>query len=83
MAGYKQPCIHCGTFIDSDARFCIGCGSMSPFGYHCPTCNRPIQKGQSVCSGCARPLYVVCPACGQENAPGTKFCGGCGARLEG
>ena len=80
MALYKQPCIHCGTFIEEDARICLSCGSMSPFGYLCPDCNRPIQKGQAMCSGCGRPLYTYCPTCG-----GTTFvqerCEACGAGL--
>ncbi len=66
MAFYKQPCVHCGEFIDRDVRFCPKCGSHSPFGYACPTCLRPIEKDQRICSGCGRPLYVVCPACGKQ-----------------
>ncbi len=65
MASYKQPCIHCGTLIERDSHFCPTCGSHSPFGYLCPTCLKPIQKNQKVCSGCGRPLYVACPACGK------------------
>ncbi|NLB61083.1 MAG: hypothetical protein GX802_01450 [Clostridiales bacterium] len=63
MATYKQTCIHCNTLIDRDARFCPTCQSSSPFGYLCPTCVRPIQKGQAICAGCGRHLYVVCPLC--------------------
>jgi hypothetical protein len=63
MAFYKQPCIHCGQYIDSDSRFCTKCGSHSPFGYNCPTCLREIQKGDAVCPGCGRPLYIACPHC--------------------
>lgn len=65
MATYKQPCIHCGEFIERDSHLCYKCGSRSPFGYHCPTCFKEIEKGWAVCPGCARPLYVTCPACGQ------------------
>lgn len=64
MALYKQPCIHCGTYIDADSRLCAGCGRRNPFGYLCPTCLKPIQKGQVLCSDCGRPLYVNCPVCG-------------------
>ncbi|MDD2955179.1 MAG: hypothetical protein PHD67_02555 [Oscillospiraceae bacterium] len=72
MATYQQPCVHCGAMTERDARACPSCGSMSPFGYLCPTCLRPIQKGKALCAGCGRPLYVPCPACGastfvQEN----------------
>ena len=65
MASYKQPCMHCGQLIESDSRLCPICGRMSPFGYLCPECLRPIQPGQQLCSGCATPLYVACPHCGQ------------------
>jgi len=64
MATYKQTCIHCGTLTDRDARFCPTCGSHSPFVYVCPTCRREIQKGQAVCAGCGRQLYIACPLCG-------------------
>lgn len=78
MAFYKQPCIHCGMLVDRDARFCPSCGSRSPFGYLCPACLRAVNKGDMLCAGCGRPLYVVCPACGgrtfaQENC---ERCGG-------
>ena len=63
MAFYKQPCIHCGGLLDRDARFCPACGSGSPFGYACPSCLREVQKGQSICAGCGRPLYISCPHC--------------------
>lgn len=63
MASYKQPCMHCGQFIDRDVRFCTFCGSRSPFGYACPSCLKPIQKGQRICDRCGRELYVECPFC--------------------
>ncbi len=66
MASYKQPCLHCGTFIEGDARVCSHCGSLSPFGYLCPTCHHSIEKGTVLCPGCGRPLYVSCPVCGQQ-----------------
>ena len=80
MASYKQPCIHCGTFIESDSRFCPACQSGSPFGYLCPTCLRPIQKGQSVCSSCGRPLAVPCPNCGEQTFVQDR-CEQCGGTL--
>ena len=27
MASYKQPCVHCGEFIDRDARLCPKCNT--------------------------------------------------------
>ena len=80
MATYKQPCLHCGEFIDRDARLCPMCGSRSPFGYRCPSCLRDIQKGQTVCSGCGRSLTVTCPACGQPTFADER-CEKCGAGL--
>lgn len=66
MATYKQPCIHCGAMLERDARFCPACASASPFLYSCPSCLREIKKGQAVCSGCGRPLYIACPFCGEK-----------------
>jgi RNA polymerase subunit RPABC4/transcription elongation factor Spt4 len=66
MATYKQPCVHCGMLIDRDARFCPNCASRSPFGYLCPTCLHPIEKGQRVCPGCGRSLYIECPHCSEQ-----------------
>lgn len=80
MATYKQPCVHCGELIERDAHLCPKCASRSPFGHLCPTCNRPIQKGGPVCSGCGRPLYVTCPSCHQQTFVDER-CEVCGAGL--
>ena len=80
MASYKQPCIHCGEFIERDARVCHKCYSRSPFGYHCPSCHREIERGQPVCSGCSRSLFVTCPTCGQQTFADER-CERCGAGL--
>ena len=80
MATYKQPCIHCGEFVDRDVRLCPKCGSRSPFGYQCPTCLKSIEKGQALCSGCGRPLNVACPTCGRQTFVDER-CEVCGAGL--
>lgn len=80
MAFYKQPCIHCGEYIERDARFCPACGSHSPFGYLCPACLRLVKKGDQFCAGCARPLYVPCPVCGGKTFVQEK-CEQCGSSL--
>jgi RNA polymerase subunit RPABC4/transcription elongation factor Spt4 len=80
MATYKQPCIHCGTLTDRDARYCPTCGSSSPFGYLCPTCLRPAEKGTERCAGCGRPLYISCPICGGRTFV-QDTCEVCGAFL--
>jgi predicted amidophosphoribosyltransferase len=68
MATYKQNCIHCGTLVERDARFC-------------PTCLREIEKGsQMLCAGCGRPLYIVCPICGGRTFVQEK-CEACGSWL--
>jgi hypothetical protein len=41
---------------------------------------REIQKGQPVCSGCGRALYVKCPTCGGQTFAGER-CEACGAGL--
>lgn len=80
MAEYKQPCIHCGAFIERDSRFCPFCRSGSPYGYLCPACLRPIEKRQALCPGCGRALYLSCPACGRQTFV-QDTCEGCGAAL--
>ncbi len=80
MATYKQPCIHCGEFVERDSRLCPKCGSRSPFGYHCPTCLREIKKDQPACSGCGRSLTVTCPTCGQSTFADER-CEKCSAGL--
>ncbi len=80
VAGYKRPCMHCGNLIDDDARYCLYCSSRSPFGYHCPSCLKPIKMGQSICSACGRPLYIVCPHCGQQTFVDDR-CQVCGMSL--
>ena len=81
MAVYKEPCIHCGEFIGRDSKFCTKCGSRSPFGYHCPACLKPIERGDTLCSGCGRPLTVICPYCGGNTFAGSDKCGACGKTL--
>jgi len=64
VATYKQPCIHCGEWLERDARFCPKCGSYFPFGYACPHCLRDVRKDYQICPGCGRALYIACPHCG-------------------
>jgi len=64
VATYQQPCVHCGNFLDTAARFCPACGSPSPFGYACPRCLHAVAKQTRVCPGCGRALYIACPHCG-------------------
>lgn len=80
MASYKQPCAHCGAFVERDSRFCPSCGSTSPFGYQCPSCLAPIAKGQNLCAKCGRALYVACPTCKGRTFVQDK-CERCGASL--
>jgi len=63
MASYKQPCKHCGAFINRDALFCPKCGSRSPFVDSCPTCLYQVNRGDVLCAGCGRPLYITCSKC--------------------
>ena len=81
MVTYKQPCIHCGEMVERDARLCPRCASHSPFGYQCPACLRPIERGDAVCSGCGRPLMTTCPYCGMGTFIGAEKCDQCGQSL--
>jgi len=80
MAGYKRCCIHCGSLIGSDSRFCSVCGSDCPFGYLCPACLKPVEKTQTVCPGCGRPLHITCPFCGETTFV-QSTCEKCGKSL--
>ena len=80
MAGYKQPCVHCGAFIERDSRLCPKCASRSPFVYLCPACLRIVQKDDAVCSVCGRPLRVNCPVCSGLTFVGER-CDVCEASL--
>jgi RNA polymerase subunit RPABC4/transcription elongation factor Spt4 len=81
LAAYKQPCRHCGEFIARDARVCPECGKREPFGCHCPSCLKPVEKGQLLCPGCQRPLYTACPSCKQQIFVTDGLCEKCGANL--
>ena len=81
MATYKQPCIHCKEMIERDSRFCPRCASRSPFGFQCPTCFKPIERGYAVCSGCGRKLNITCPVCGGQTFVGSEKCDACGKLL--
>ena len=80
MAGYRQPCAHCGAFIDRDARFCPQCATAHPFTLACPSCLHEINRSQLACPACGRPLHVACPACGQQTFV-LDSCERCGASL--
>ena len=83
MAGYKQPCMHCGTFIESDARLCTGCGSMNPFGYLCPTCGGQTFV-QERCEVCGSGLMVYCEnkRCGALQFFQNTKCTACGKKIK-
>lgn len=81
MATFKKPCIHCGTLVDGDARYCPTCASSTPFAHHCPSCLREVTPAQAVCSGCGRQLRVACPACGVATFVAEAACQSCGATL--
>ncbi|MDR1954829.1 MAG: zinc ribbon domain-containing protein [Candidatus Methanoplasma sp.] len=81
MATYKQPCIHCGEMIERDSHYCSKCASSSPFGFQCPTCLKPIQRGDARCTGCGRSLTVACPACKAMTFVGSEKCDSCGGSL--
>lgn len=78
MATYKQPCIRCGELIERDSRFCPKCASRSPFGNLCPSCLKPIERGNLACSGCGRPLTTACPYCSAKLFVGDDKCSACG-----
>jgi predicted nucleic acid-binding Zn ribbon protein len=67
--------------VERDAHNCPKCASRSPFGYHCPTCLKPIERGNAVCSGCGRPLVTTCPFCGGQTFVGCERCDACGQTL--
>jgi len=80
VATYKQPCLHCGEWLDTAVRFCPRCGSHSPFGYVCPQCLKDVQKTWQVCPGCGRALYIACPHCGLRTFV-EDTCEACGLTL--
>jgi len=41
---------------------------------------REVQKGQAVCAGCSRPLYIICPACRGRSFVQEK-CEACGVQF--
>ena len=78
MATFKQPCVKCGEMIERDSRYCPKCASRSPFGSQCPTCFRPIEQGDLICSGCGRSLTIACPFCGGQTYVANDKCDACG-----
>jgi len=80
MGTYKQPCVHCGNWLDTAEEMCPHCGSATPFGFTCPTCLHAINPSDALCPGCGRPLYVPCPYCGQPTFV-QEVCQHCGGML--
>ena len=81
MATYSKPCIQCGQMVPGDAHICPYCASRSPFGYNCPNCLNPIQRGQLVCASCGKGLSTSCPYCGGQTFVGSEKCDACGKSL--
>jgi len=81
MASYKQSCIHCDALIESDSRFCVKCGSRSPFALRCPACLREVAKADLLCAGCGRSLVTKCPHCGQDTFVFLDKCAHCAGSL--
>jgi RNA polymerase subunit RPABC4/transcription elongation factor Spt4 len=73
--------MHCSTLVERDAHFCPQCGSRSPFGYQCPACLKPIERGNAVCASCGRQLTTLCPYCGGSTFVGAQNCDACGKTL--
>lgn len=70
--GQKIPCPKCSTLNETDAKFCITCGTPLE------------QKKAADAAGAAADAAgaVVCKGCGTVNDPGSKFCVSCGTPLE-
>jgi hypothetical protein len=67
--------------VDGNAHVCPKCGSRSPFGYHCPACLKPIERGNMLCASCGRQLMTVCPYCGGRTFVGAEKCDACSQTL--
>ena len=60
MASYKQPCIHCGTFIESDSRFCPDVKAEALLGISAPPACAPSKKANlSAPAAAGRLLFLV------------------------
>ena len=80
MASYKQPCMYCGKFIQTDAVACPYCGAADPMALRCPVCREEIEKDYIKCPSCGFSLRLACPACGKTTFAG-ETCEFCGASL--
>lgn len=80
MAFYKQPASTVARSSTGTSASALPAGAAAPFGYLCPACLRPIEKGQARCQGCGRVLYTVCPKCGSQTFV-QEYCERCGAPL--
>jgi hypothetical protein len=67
--------------VERDSRLCPKCASRSPFGYHCPSCLKQIERSHAVCSGCGRNLKIACPFCGGQTFAGSEKCDVCGKKV--
>lgn len=61
-----------------DSRVCPKCGSRAPFGFRCPNCMKPVERGGEACPGCGRKLMVPCFYCGNPTFAGADKCDFCG-----
>lgn len=79
-----NPCPHCGTDNEINAKRCISCGArLQAETANCPCCNAPIAPGSTFCGNCGKPIVAsddVCSRCGTPLPPSVKFCPKCGQK---
>jgi membrane protease subunit (stomatin/prohibitin family) len=78
-----NPCPHCDTDNDKNAKRCVSCGTpLQPGGENCPHCKKPLPPGSSFCGSCGKQVQSgdACSRCGAILSPSAKFCSRCGLK---
>lgn len=76
-----NPCPHCGTDNDVNAKRCVSCGApLQPENTLCPYCKAPLSPGSTFCGNCGKQVVSndICSRCGAQLPPSAKFCPKCG-----
>lgn len=79
----------CGAEVSRDHTYCPVCGKKlpkrsAPDGLHCPSCNRPVEKGTKFCPYCGTEIVNKLEGncvCGEPLTPGNRYCTKCGREV--
>lgn len=80
----ENPCAHCGTDNEREAKYCSECGERLQAPGKCPSCGAAVLPGADICEACGEWLLEgQCKFCYAFLEEGAQFCAECGNPIAG